>query len=330
MKTLAVLNTRGKRIAAYCAFAVLAFLLCLVLTFPYDAIRARVVTEAAAQGYAVRMSSLRPGLRGLTATDVRISKPPAPLSAETMSTLSEGDAKALARVPPAELGEALLVSSVALRPSLFPLGVAFHANALEGHVTGSVGAVGALAADVEMEGLKTSTGNLKGFTGMDLDGTLEGALSLDVPRGAGAAAGFDFSKANGSVRLNGAGLVIKGGTVTVPMYGTPTPMDLPRITLGDVRALLNIVEGAGTLEEMQGKSSDLELRGSGTLKLARRFEYSEPAMEFRIKADPDFVKRLGLIGAGLSVLPADRKDPGFRVAKLSGLLGRPKFGPGSR
>lgn len=326
-------QARWKRIAGYCLFGFFAFALCLALTFPYGAIRARIVTEAAAQGFAVRIGSIRPGLRGLTATNVRISKPPSPLRAEVLGTLLEGDSEALALVPPSELGEALEVSSVALRPSLFPIGVAFHASALEGTVAGSVGSLGALSAQVELEGLNAGSGNLKGFTGMELEGTLEGELSLKVPLGSGAGAaaqGYDFSQANGQLALDTSRLVIKGGTVTVPIYGTPTPVDLPRVALGDVRAELKIVDGLGTLEQLQGKSEDLELRGQGTVKFARRFEYSEPAIDLRIKADPAFTKRLGLIGSGLSVLPADRKDPSFRVARLSGYLGRPKFGPGSR
>ncbi|MFP2934422.1 type II secretion system protein GspN, partial [Pyxidicoccus sp. 3LG] len=71
---------RWKVVLGYTAFAVFAFILGLFVTFPYDAIRTRIVSEAAQAGLAVRIGSLRPGLAGITATDVRVSKPPQPLT----------------------------------------------------------------------------------------------------------------------------------------------------------------------------------------------------------------------------------------------------------
>ncbi|MFP2913264.1 type II secretion system protein GspN, partial [Pyxidicoccus sp. 3LFB2] len=65
---------RWKIVLGYAAFAVVAFILGLFVTFPYDAIRTRLVTEAAQAGFAVRIGSLRPGLAGITATQVRVSK----------------------------------------------------------------------------------------------------------------------------------------------------------------------------------------------------------------------------------------------------------------
>jgi hypothetical protein len=50
-------------------------------------------------------------------------------------------------------------------------------------------------------------------------------------------------------------------------------------------------------------------------------------MDFKLRAEPEFVKRLGLLGAGLSILPADKEDPKFRAAHLSGFFNRPNFGP---
>ena len=45
--------------------AVVAFFLCLMLTFPYDSLRRIAVEAAADAGYALHIGSLRPGLRGL-------------------------------------------------------------------------------------------------------------------------------------------------------------------------------------------------------------------------------------------------------------------------
>jgi hypothetical protein len=37
-----------------------------------------------------------------------------------------------------------------------------------------------------------------------------------------------------------------------------------------------------------------------------------------------------MIAMGLSALPADKDNPQFRVASVTGFLGRPNFTPGSR
>jgi type II secretion system protein N len=314
-------TARWKIVLGYGAFSLVAFLLCLLLTFPYDAVRARAVGAAADAGYALRIGSLRPGLRGLTATQVRVSKVPLGVTPELHSML-ESNSSALPG--PDELGEPLNIDSVAVRPTLFPLGAAFHANLMSGSVSGSVGGLGDVKVAMKLSDLDPAGGNLKGFSGMDLVGKINGSLDLTLPKTRGQP---DLSQANGQLSLDSRGLIIQGGNVTVPMYGTPTPMDLPRIALGDIDARLRIDKGLGTVETLQTRSEDLEIQGSGTIKLGQRLDVSQPDMDFKLGAEPEFVRRLGLLGAGLTLLPADKSNPKLRVAHLSGFLSRPTFGP---
>jgi type II secretion system protein N len=312
---------RWKLVVGYGAFSLLAFVLCLCLTFPYDTLRKRAVDAAADAGYALRIGSLRPGLRGLTATNVRLSKVPNGMTPELRSMLSSSTSL----LPgPEELGEPLTIDSVALRPALLPLGVAFHLDIMDGSISGNVGGLSDVQVAVKLANLDPSKGNLKGFTGVDLTGKLNGSLNLTMPRTRGQP---DLSQANGQLALDTKELLISGGNVTVPMYGQPTPMDLPRITLGDIDARIKIEKGLGTVEALQAKSEDLEVRGSGTVKLGQRLDVSQPDMDFKLRAEPEFVKRLGLLGAGLSILPVDKEDPKFRAAHLSGFFNRPNFGP---
>jgi type II secretion system protein N len=298
-----------------------ALVLCLCLTFPYDTLRKRAVDAAADAGYALRIGSLRPGLRGLTATNVRLSKVPNGVTPELRSML----ASSTSLLPgPEELGEPLTIDSVALRPSLLPLGVAFHLDLMGGSVSGNVGGLSDVQMAMKLSDLDPSKGNLKGFTGVDLAGKLNGSLNLSMPKTRGQP---DLSQANGQLALDTKELLIAGGNVIVPMYGQPTPMDLPRISLGEIDARIKIEKGLGTVEALQAKSEDLEVRGSGTVKLGQRLDVSQPDMDFKLRAEPEFVKRLGLLGAGLSILPADKEDPKFRAAHLSGFFNRPNFGP---
>ncbi|WNG35255.1 type II secretion system protein GspN [Archangium violaceum] len=312
---------RWKLIVGYGAFSLVAFVLCLLLTFPYDTLRRRAVDAAADAGYALRIGSLRPGLLGLTATNVRLSKVPNGMTPELHSMLASN----AGMLPgPEELGEPLNIDSVAVRPSLLPPGVAFHASLMNGSLSGNVGGLSDVSVSVKLSNLDPSAGNLKGFSGMDLAGKLNGSLNLTLPKTRGQP---DLSQANGQLALDTKGLLIQGGNITVPMYGQPTPMDLPRIALGDIDARIKIEKGLGTVEALQAKSEDLEVQGSGTVKLGQRLDVSQPDMDFKLRAEPEFVKRLGLLGAGLSILPADKADPKFRVAHLGGFFNRPNFGP---
>lgn len=312
---------RWKILLGYAAFAVVAFVVGLLVTFPYDAIRKRLVSEAAQAGLAVRIGSLRPGLAGITATNVRVSKPPQPLSADTVAALARGEGMLGA----AELGEPLVLESVALRPALFPPGIAMRASVMGGTLSASVGLMGDTRVKVTAEGLQASGGNLPAFTGMDLDGELNAALSLTMPK---SGAQPDLSQANGELTLDTRNMVIKSGKVAIPMGGgSSVPMDLPQIDLGALTGRIQFVKGLGTVESLRLKSNELEAVATGTLKLGKRLEYSEPGMDVNIKLDPEFQKRLGLVGAGVTILPPDKTDPSFRAARLAGFLNRPTFLP---
>jgi hypothetical protein len=63
------------------------------------------------------------------------------------------------------------------------------------------------------------------------------------------------------------------------------------------------------------------------LKLGKRFQYFEPAMDVKIRVEPELVKALGTAGLGLSILPPDKDDPKFRAGRLSGQLGKISFLP---
>ncbi|WP_224249426.1 type II secretion system protein GspN [Hyalangium gracile] len=326
-------TARWKIVLGYSAFSLFALILCFFLTFPYGALRARIATEALKSGYVVRIDSLRPGFIGLTAKGVRISQPPAPLSSETTAALTTGDPDTARMLGPAELGEALIVDSLFLRPTLFPPGVAFQADALGGQLSGSAGARGDRIR-VKLDKLDASQGNLRNFTGLDLEGSLSGVLNLTMPMtpGANGRAGEpDLSQADGELSLEGRDLLLKGsvdGSIMASkgsLVALAFPGGLPRVPVGELTALIRFEKGLGTVEALKIGGDQLEVRGTGTVKLARRFQYSEPAMDVKIRVEPELVKSLGTAGLGLSILPADKEDPKFRSGRLSGSLGKLSF-----
>ncbi|NNC17114.1 type II secretion system protein GspN [Corallococcus exiguus] len=316
---------RWKLVLGYTAFAVVAFILCLLLTFPYDAVRSRLVTEAAAHGLAVRIDSLRPGLSGVTATNVRLSKPPTPLGSESVAALARGESGGLG---PDELGQPLIFDSVALRPSLFPVGVVVKMKGMGGTVNIHVGGMSSTSLNVDVDGVQAGGGNLPAYTGVDMEGTLNAKLALTAPGTLIRGQPVDWSQASGTVALDTQGLTIKGGKAAIPMGGGPAmPMELPRVVLGELKGDLQFDKGMGTVRDLNLKSEDLEGSGTGTLKLGRRLEYSELGLDVRLKFEQAFQQRLGPLALAVNMLPQDRDNPGWRGGRLTGMVSSPRFGP---
>lgn len=298
-----------KRILGYAGFALFALFATFFLTFPYDALKDRVRIEADNAGYFLRIDSMGPGLFAVRASDVQVSK------------------KSNADPPP----EALKIDSLTIGPSLFPPGAAVKFKLLGGTVLARVSGLSTTRVRVDVEDIDLAKGNLKGFSGIDFAGEVEAHFDLSLPRAASAAnapAEPDLAQASGTMSFETKGLAINGGTanITIAQFGPePTPVDLPKILLGELSGKFKIEKGAATIEEFKSKSGDLETAISGSIKLAKRLEYSEPNIEVRVKPDPEFQKRLGLLGSALSMIGSDPKDPTWRMGRLTGYLGRPQF-----
>ncbi len=297
-----------QKAVAYSGFFTLALLLTFFVTFPYEALRDRLRLEADSAGYFVRIASLGPGFFSLRATGVDVNK------------------KSDAEPPPSPLK----VDSVSVGPTLFPPGLAVTTKVFGGTIAFKVARLADIRVQLDADDLDLSKSDLKAFSGIDFSGTLDAHLDLAIPRlpvGNGPAEA-DLAQASGTLTLEGKALAVNGGSLSmvIPQFGPePTPLDLPKIVLGDLTGKLKFDKGAGTIETLKAKSADLEVEATGTLKLAKRAEYAEPNIEVRFKPDPEFQKRLGLIGSALSMVGSDPKDPSWRMGRLTGYLGRPNF-----
>jgi len=293
--------------AAWAGLGLFLFACFLDLTFPYDAVRSRIAAEADAAGLWVRIESIGPALFGVTARGVRITRrvegPEAP-------------------PPPVQ------IDRLTLRPSLWPWGVGFSASLFGGEASGAIGTRSAPKVRVDFQKLGLRRANVQGLTGLDADGTLGGQLELDIPASGARGGEPDLSQASGHVRLSGTGLQIQGGTLTIPMFGQMTPVDLPPVALGTLAVDAPIERGVATVKTFRLRGNDGEVQISGTVRLARTLPYAEPDLLLRIRADPNFIRRVGLIGGGLNVLPPDPTDSAFRDAKLTGYFNKPLFRPG--
>jgi type II secretion system protein N len=295
------------RTAAWVGLGVFLFAFFLTLTFPYDAVRARIASEADAAGLWVRIDGMGPAFLGVSARGVRVGERPDGLG------------------PPAQT---VRVDRLTLRPSLFPWGVGFSATLFGGDAGGAIGTGGAPKYRVHFDRLSLGKAGVGTLTGVDAVGTVDGELSLDVPTSGPQGGQPDLSQASGRVRLTGTGLEVKGGTVTIPLMGQPTPVDLPPLNFGRLDADIPIDKGVGTIKALRLEGPDLDIQGTGTVRLARAIVYAEPDVTLRIRPMPDFLRRMGMIAAGFTQLPVDPTDSAYRNAKLTGYLGKPTLRPG--
>lgn len=281
-------------------FGLACFIFFLAVTFPTEAARTRLQVEAERTGLVVRMDSLSTGLFSVNANRVRVSR------------ASDSDA-----VP-------LVVDQLSIRPTFFPPGLALRAGLLGGTASASFPSSGQ-SLRLKLNGLDLAQANLKPLLGIDAEGKFDGELALDMPVVRGEP---DLSQASGVLRVNGTDLVVRGGTVNIPMFGSATAVDVPRAALGTMDGEVTFDKGAGTVQRFHIKGQDLETLTTGTVKMGRRPEYIELALGLRLRPEADFLKRLGVIGAGFTVLPQDGELPGFRDARVTGYLGKPVFNPG--
>src|SRR5262249_49510670 len=153
-----------------------------------------------------------------------------------------------------------------------PPGIAFGASTLGGSISGSLGGWSGTSIRLDLNGLKTSDPNFKEVTGVDATGKISGRLSLDMPMstvpGSSNNKQADLSQANGALSLKLDRVVVNGGTITVPLMGQPVPVVLEKLAIGDLEARVKFEKGQGRIEKFQGKGDDIELLGSGTIKLA--------------------------------------------------------------
>lgn len=296
-----------QRTAAWVGLGVFLFALFLALTFPYDAVRARIASEADAAGLWVRIDSMGPAFLGVSARGVRVGERP------------DGPG------PPAQT---VRVDRLTLRPSLIPWGVGFSASLFGGDAGGAIGTGRASKLRVHFDHLDLARAGLATLTGVDAVGTVEGELSLDVPASGPQGGQPDLSQASGRLRLRGSGLEVKGGTITVPLMGQMTPLDLPPVNFGKLEAELPIERGTGTVKALRIEGPELDIQATGTVRLARALPYSEPDLSLRIRPSAEFLRRMGMIAAGFTQLPVDPQDSAYRNAKLTGYLGKPSFRPG--
>jgi len=302
--SLPKLELKGwRRPAAYAVFFAISFLVALHYTFPIEAVKERLILEAAAQGWQLRMNDLSPsGLTGVRAREV---------------TLQTRDGT---RIPVEEV-------RASLRPLPLVVGrrsIAFDAVLFEGRVTGSTEqSRTAQRLQLRAGGIDLSrVGALRKATGLDLAGTL--AADVDVTLD-----GSDPSKSVGKLEVTVKDAAVRGGEIPVP--GMSGGLTVPRVALGTVSARGTVRGARADFERLEARGDDVEVSAEQLYaQLQPRLEFSPLTGRARLRLNDGFWQRSGTSNlrpvAELALGSARNRDGSYGF-QIYGTLGRPQLRP---
>ena len=286
----ALLKKRWFKAAAYAAFFSFAFTVMLYVTFPYKEVADRIEAEARTANVGLRIGAKGPSMYWIKAKNISLTPPKQEGSPEP---------------------QAIPLDEIKVRPTLFPLGVAFQAKFFGGTVEGSTGVPGKRSnVDVHIKGLDLSKTNSKAAVGLDLAGRLDSDVDLTLDP--------DGTKITGKMSFNGTGVVINGGTVA--------QYDLPKVELGRLDMAFKIDAGKATVEFFKTQGADVESSLEGDVQLAQKVMMSALKLKLKFKPADDFLKRNSFIQTGLNfAMSKDAK--GFYTVNVNRVLGNPGFQP---
>jgi len=243
----------------YGAFAAVAFVLCLRLTFPSEAVRERLIYEAGQRGWQIDVQDVGPsGLLGVSMEGVTLT-----------------DAAGL-KIPLDEL-------SASLRPLPLLIGkrvLSWRAAAFGGTLAGRTD----LSGDERRLEVELADLNLKAVlplrmkTGMDLNGQASGRIDLTLP-------GAELHKATGTIALTVAQAGIGGGNAVIPPFSSP--MNIPPVSLGTLTVAGKADKGRLAMDKLEFRGGDAELGlEGGVVVLQPKLAYAPVVGRLRLKISP--------------------------------------------
>jgi type II secretion system protein N len=334
------------RIARWVAYP-LFYLFCLAmfgyLTFPFDRLKDRLISEVERRG--------KPGQRleidrlssywftGVEFSGMKLTLPPddSPGSMGGMALPRSGEDFATAAAATAPKESTLTIEEGHARVRILPLligrvRVDFWASGLGGEIEGTA-PVGTANGEVALEFTKLDLGKIEPLVhmlGLPLKGLASGKLELSPSEG-------KFSKANGTLDLSVEGIVVGDGKTKIQGL-----IELPAAKLGTLTVSAEAKDGMLKVNKLNATGTDLELVGDGRVSVREPWNDSSADLYLKFKFTDAYRTKSettkSLLGEPGSPLPglmemqvpkmkrAKRAD-GFYGWHVFGTLKRLKFEP---
>lgn len=268
-------DTRQKVLlgAGYVVFFVFCFLLFAYLTFPYDRLRDIIVDRFTAgltsEGTktTVEIEELSPHwLTGVQLEGVTITRTPEPAGDPTVFAINELTVRA---APIAYLFDTIDVS----------FGVEAGGGSLDGsYVTDKEGKNKHVVA--ELDAFDLGAAGLGSFIGMPLAGTATGTVDLELPE--------DVNTSAGEIDLEISSLTLGDGKNKMKVPGMAGGLTLDAIDAGTLKLKVSLKEGVATFETFEAKGKDLQLEGSGSVRLASELLRSRADLTLGFKIEDSY------------------------------------------
>jgi type II secretion system protein N len=292
--------------SGYASFFASCFLIFAYLTFPYDRLRDVLVakaTSASAPGTKLRIGAIGPHwLTGATLTSIHLERPgSAPDEPASTITLDK-----------------LTISAAPLSFMFGGTGLRFHAVAGSGSLSGNYTAKkdGPTRVEAELDHLDLGGLALGSMLGVPVAGAASGTVDVtlsDQP-----------SETQGSVDLRIENLRLGDGKAKVKVPGMGGGLTLETVNAGTLELKLSIKEGVATIERMEAKGKDLELSGSGSVRLVRNFGQSLADLTLGVKVEDAYSQRNDRTKAMFELLNASlgrfASSDGMMRFRISGAL----------
>jgi type II secretion system protein N len=305
---------------AYAVFFVFCFLVFAHWTFPYDRARDVLMARVSGGGLANGSNKLTIGelgpdwLTGIALTAVTFERPPAtPDEAPSRLALDE-----------------LKLHAAPLTFLFGGVGVDFDASVGKGEIEGSYegtrsGPPHQFASTLDSVDLARL--GLGSFLGIPMQGIADGTIEVQLAE--------KPADTHGLIDLQIKQLRLGDGKAKVKIPGMGGGLTLDPIDAGATQIKLNIRDGVATVERLEAKGKDLQLTGSGSVRLATALPQSRIDLTIEVRFDKGYTQRsertkiaFELMEASPVIKRATSADGTMRF-RVAGTLAAPRAAPAS-
>lgn len=297
--------------SGYAAFFVFCFMLFAYWTFPYDRVRALIISraEASSPGSTVEIGELSPyWLTGITLTDVTLE-----------SAANKGEEPIVLKL------DEVTVSVAPIAMAMGTTRVDFSAEVDEGGLDGtfSTEEEGPSRLQLELDAVELGSLGLAAYAKVPMKGSATGEIDVTLAP--------DAADTEGMIELAVEGFTLGDGKTKVPLPGGWGGVTVPPIGVGTLAVQIPVKEGVATIEKLDARGKDVSLSGSGSVRLVQPFKSSRADITLGVKVDPGFAKREAKIGTilGMPGVKSARGSDGMIRFTLAGPISNLKARPGA-